>query len=46
MTRKDYVKIAAVFASERPKQEAPAMLHTLWTQLRHDIAQVLGDDNP
>lgn len=44
MTRKDYVLIAAVMATERP--DGNAMNYDVWRQIVGALGNALQDDNP
>ena len=45
MTKKDYIKFAAVFRNNRPSPTfIPA--YVLWAKLLSDIAIIFAEDNP
>lgn len=52
MTKKDYVKLAAVFANRKPSTGEPSVRKNpspdwvMWNVLRFDVADVLSSDNP
>jgi len=45
MTRKDYVKLANLFKTNKPENPTNSELK-LWGSMLYDLVDILGDDNP